>query len=95
MKLGATIKKLRKERAINQTNFAEQCGISQTYLSQIEKDERNPTISVLDRICDVLKIPSAVLLFMSLSIDSVPEDRREIFKTAKPILDGIIGGVFL
>lgn len=95
MKIGAIIKKLRTKRKIRQKDFAEKCGISQTYLSQIENDDRNPTISVLEKISEVLSIPYPVLSFLTLNEESIAEEKRESYKTAKPILDGIIDQIFL
>jgi len=95
MKVGATIKKLRKEKGFRQIDFADKCSISQTYLSQIENDERNPTIDVLERISNVLEIPYPVLSFLSLTIESVPEERREVYQRMERVMFGLVEDVFL
>lgn len=95
MKLGNTIKRLRKDRNINQVNLAKTCSISQTYLSQIENDERNPTIAILEKISIELNVPLAVISFLSLTIDSVPEDKKETFRQNKGAMFGLVEGVFL
>lgn len=95
MKIGATIKKLRKEKKIMQIDFAKQCGISQTYLSQLENDERNPTVDVLERISSVLEIPYPVLSFLSITIDSVPEEKKEVYKRMEKVMFGLVEDVFL
>lgn len=95
MKIGATIKKLRKEKKITQIDFAERCGISQTYLSQLENDERNPTVDVLERISNVLEIPYPVLSFLSITIDSVPEEKKEVYKRMEKVMFGLVEDVFL
>jgi XRE family transcriptional regulator, regulator of sulfur utilization len=95
MKIGATINKLRKERKITQIDFAKQCGISQTYLSQLENDERNPTVDVLERISKVLEIPYPVLSFLSITIDNVPEDKKEVYKRMEKVMFGLVEDVFL
>lgn len=95
MKIGATIKKLRKEKKITQIDLAGQCGISQTYLSQLENDERNPTVDVLERISNVLEIPYPVLSFLSITIDSVPEEKKEIYKRMEKVMFGLVEDVFL
>lgn len=95
MKTGATIKKLRKERRITQIDFAKQCGISQTYLSQLENDERNPTVDVLERISNVLEIPYPVLSFLSITIDNVSEEKKEVYKRMEKVMFGLVEDVFL
>lgn len=95
MGIGEIIKKIRKERNIKQKDFALECGISQTYLSQIENDERNPTLAILEKVSKVLEIPYPVLSFLTLSEDSISKEKKEVYKNAKPILDGIIEKIFL
>lgn len=95
MKIGVTIKKLRKEKKITQIDFAKQCGISQTYLSQLENDERNPTVDVLERISSVLEIPYPVLSFLSITIDNVPEGKKEVYKRMEKVMFGLVEDVFL
>ena len=95
MKIGVTIKKLRKEKRIKQIDFSKQCGISQTYLSQLENDERNPTVDVLERISNVLEIPYPVLSFLSITVENVPEEKKEVYKRMEKVMFGLVEDVFL
>lgn len=95
MKIGATIKRLRKEKGIRQVDFAKQCKISQTYLSQLENDDRNPTIDVLEKISNALGIPYPVLSFLSLTPDAVPEQKREVYDRMEKVMFGLVEDVFL
>ena len=95
MKIGATIKRLRKEKGIRQIDFAKQCRISQTYLSQLENDNRNPTVDVLERISKALNIPYPVLSFLSLTEETVPEEKREVYKKMEKVMFGLVEDVFL
>jgi transcriptional regulator with XRE-family HTH domain len=45
--LGSQIRKLRKKKGLKQIEFCKICNISQTYLSQIENDIKQPKISML------------------------------------------------
>ena len=51
-KLGIRIKELRTEKGISQEKFADLVGIDRTYLSSVEKGERNIS---LDNICKIAK----------------------------------------
>ncbi|WP_167608160.1 helix-turn-helix domain-containing protein [Maribellus sediminis] len=95
MKLGSTIKRLRKEKNIRQVDFAKQCGISQTYLSQLENDDRNPTIDVLERISKTLEVPYPVLSFLSLTEDDVSEEKRDMYQRMQKVMFGLVEDVFL
>ncbi len=46
-KIGKRIRQIRKENTLNQKNFAESIGISQNFLSQIEKGSYEPAKSLL------------------------------------------------
>lgn len=48
------IKQLRTELGMNQTDFGKKLGIAQTYLSQIEKGDRDVTDKIFKIICLVL-----------------------------------------
>lgn len=54
MKIGEKIKLSREERKITQKELAEKAGISNTYLSDIERMRTNPSIKVLKQIADAL-----------------------------------------
>ena len=45
------IKKLRTERKLTQNALAYQAGVSPTYIYQLERGEKSPTIEYLDHIC--------------------------------------------
>ena len=45
------IKELREERKMTQNALAYQAGISPTYVYQLERGEKNPTIEYIDNIC--------------------------------------------
>lgn len=54
--LGKRIRQLRKERRLSQDRLALECDLTQTYLSQVERGERNVsvlTLQVLARAMDI------------------------------------------
>lgn len=50
------IKKRRLERGISQADLAESIGVSRSSIAKYEKGERTPTLSILQKIADVLKV---------------------------------------
>ena len=52
--IGFQIKDLRRKKKLTQIQLAELCNISQTYLSQLENDLKEPTLMTLRNICVVL-----------------------------------------
>lgn len=61
--LGKVISKLRIDRGLSQEKFAEQVGIHRTYVSQLERGLKSPTLSILRKVAAALDVkPSAILI---------------------------------
>jgi len=94
MDLGSTIKNLRKQRKQTQQEFATRCGITQTYLSQIENNLKDPNIGILEEISSQLKVPLPLLFFISMTDSDIPEAKRKDFLTIAPALKSFINELF-
>ena len=55
-KSGRHIKQLRKDLKLNQTEFAGKLGVTQSYISQLEGDNINISLSLFLKWCKVLKL---------------------------------------
>jgi transcriptional regulator with XRE-family HTH domain len=53
-RVGLNLQNLRREKGFSQEELAHRAEMHQTYLSGIEQGKRNPTIKVLQRICEAL-----------------------------------------
>lgn len=61
-RLGLNVKRLRKEAGYSQEAFADLAGIARSYMSDVERGARNPTIRVVDRIAVALGVSTGALL---------------------------------
>lgn len=61
-RLALNMKRLRKERGWSQEALADAAGLDRTYISGIERNVRNPTITVVERISTALKCQFGSLL---------------------------------
>ena len=53
---------LRKQRGLSQEELAFQAGINRNYVGQIEREEKSPTVDIIEKICISLEVsPSALL----------------------------------
>ena len=95
MNIGNAIKDLRQQKGLKQTDFAVECGLSQSYLSSIEKGRKEPTLSILKQIADALSIPMPVLVFFSIDQEDIDESKKEAFRMLEPSIKGLINDVFI
>jgi XRE family transcriptional regulator, regulator of sulfur utilization len=95
MKIGQSIKTLRKDVSKQkQGEFAAAISISQTYLSQIENDLREPSTEVLLRIAKHVNIPLAILFWNGVTEEDVRPEKVQYFKDLKPTIDSMIFAIF-
>jgi transcriptional regulator with XRE-family HTH domain len=55
-RLGANLRRLRKDKGLSQEKFALEHGFDRTYISGIERGERNPTVLVVERLAGALRV---------------------------------------
>ncbi|BDQ13274.1 hypothetical protein TEGAF0_24910 [Sediminibacterium sp. TEGAF015] len=94
MNLGTVIKDIRKQRGQTQTEFAESCGITQTYLSQIENNAKEPNLATLKEISKKLDLPLPILFFLSLNEDDISPEKRKAFEIINPSVKSLINEFF-
>lgn len=81
MNLGRAISLCRKQRGYNQAELAKMAGISVSYLSLLERNERNdPAISTIQSLAEALRIPSGILFFIAADeteLSGLPSELKE------------------
>lgn len=94
MDLGTTIRNIRKQRGQTQNEFATSCDITQTYLSQIENNSKEPNLSTLKKISERLDVPLPILFFLSLNDDDVKPEKRKAFELINPSVKSLVNEFF-
>lgn len=61
-RLAANMKSLRKARGWSQEVLADEAGLDRTYISGIERQMKNPTVTVIERIATALDCKLGALL---------------------------------
>jgi len=84
--LGARLKRLRRERGLNQNAMAGALGISASYLNHLERNQRPVTAGILLRLAEVFDVD--VKAFAAEGGETAgPEQLGEIF--SDPMLTGL------
>ena len=61
-RLGRNVRRLREAKGWSQEEYADRAGIHRTYVSDIERGRRNPTISVVEKLAGPLEVRAGDLL---------------------------------
>lgn len=94
MNVGQTIKDFRKKKGIKQGEFSKMCEITQTYLSLIESNQKEPNLSLLKTISENLEVPLPILVFLSLDINDVPDRKKDLYKILEPSLKDMVTQIY-
>lgn len=61
-RLGRNVRRYRQELELSQEAFAHEADIHRTYVSDIERGERNPTVLIVEKLAKALKVSASQLL---------------------------------
>jgi transcriptional regulator with XRE-family HTH domain len=61
-RLGRNLRKLRQEKGLSQEDFAFEASIHRTYISDLERGARNPTVTVVEKLAKALGVKPGRLL---------------------------------
>ena len=95
MDLGTTIKSVRKQKGLKQNQFAELCEITQSYLSQIENNLKDPNLSTLKIISIQLNTPLPILFFLSLDNSDIDPSKEKAYEMIAPSIKSLINEFFV
>lgn len=60
--LGLNVRRLREAKGWSQEDYADRAGIHRTYVSDIERGKRNPTVTVVEKLAKPLEVAAGELL---------------------------------
>jgi transcriptional regulator with XRE-family HTH domain len=62
MRLAQNLRRLRTEKGLSQEQFAFESRVHRTYISDLERGARNPTITVIEKLANALNVKAGRLL---------------------------------
>lgn len=82
--IGKKIEKLRKERRMSKYQLAKDAGISTSYIPDLEKGLKCPTVETLDNICYALH--TTLIDFLTEQTENVTQDRLSTLNDKQKML---------
>ncbi|RWI92134.1 helix-turn-helix transcriptional regulator [Mesorhizobium sp.] len=61
-RLGRNLRRLRKAKGLSQEAFADGVGIHRTYVSDLERGRRNPTVTIVEKLAIFFAVRPGELL---------------------------------
>jgi len=71
--LGTYLRKARESKGLTQEQLALRADIDRSYLSEVERDKKNPSVDMFIRLCQAIGVPAASIIE---KID-LPRSRRK------------------
>lgn len=91
MNIGRAIKLCRNQKNLTKTKLAELSGLSVSYLTLLEQEKRDPNLSTIDKICQALKIPLTILIFLAADSNEKKELSPELSEKLSFLALSLIG----
>ncbi|MBC5788335.1 MULTISPECIES: helix-turn-helix domain-containing protein [Clostridiaceae] len=54
--IGTRLRELRRSKGLSQEQLALRADITTAYLGQVERNEKNPTVVIMEKLCNALEI---------------------------------------
>ncbi len=83
MHIGYSIQVVRSKLGMSQKAFAKKAGISQGFLSLVEKGGREPSFQMISRIAEALGVPLQLLLLMSCETSRAKRYSKQLTRLAE------------
>ena len=83
--LGEALRLIRVYHDMKQKDAAELIGVSTSYLSEIEKGRKVPTLEIIQRYADAFGLPVSSIMFFAESVEGGSIDRAKSIVAGKMI----------
>ena len=92
VEIGRNIKRAREEAGLTQERLSEMMGMGVKSLSAIECGTVGISLSALKRVCEILRVPAATLIFGQTDADT-SERIAESIKRMSPVETRFVEGI--
>lgn len=93
MNIGRAIKTIRSRHKISQQILAKEVGVSQGYLSLIEKGLREPGFDLINQVANTLKVPPQFIFLLACDEEHAYKRYAKPLKNITRLIDDIIQAI--
>ena len=83
--IGRALKLIRTYHDLTQSELAGQLGVSNSHISEVESEKKNPTIELLQKYSSNFDIPLSSILFFSENLENKAVDNLRISLARKVV----------
>ena len=87
MRIGKAIKSARKLRGMSQRELSKRAKLSITYISEIENEKKDPSLSALRTIGAALRVEPSLMALLAMDEAELDPEHREGFKALKSLIE--------
>lgn len=81
--LGEALRLIRVYHDLKQKEAAERLGVSTSYISELEKGDKTPTLAVIEKYSRAFDMPVSSIMFFAENLDGAPVDNARSFVAGK------------
>jgi len=78
MNFGRAIKLVRTQRNMSQADLASRAGLSVSYVSMLERGQRDPNLTSIEKIAGALEVPVSILMFLAAEPNEIKSISPEL-----------------
>ena len=86
MKIGKTIKLIRTLKGLKQKELSEKINVSHNYLSAVENEKKEPSLIFLNKLSEVLNVPTSFFFIENADWSSMTEEQMNLFLKFKDLV---------
>ena len=76
--LGNVLRQLRMARELSVKNLAERMGVSSTYISEVESNNKNPSLDMLNKYSDALEVKLSTIMAFNEEGEQIDYDFKKM-----------------
>lgn len=93
MTIGELIKLKRKQARLSQKALADELGITQSYVCQLENNAKAPSNDLIADMAWYFKMPFGCFLLASISEDNVAPESIDLFRKKMPEIQRVLSQI--